>query len=646
MPTVTLENPDGTTNTIPATVGWERQTEVGKMRRLLVDVERSLVEPLPLERKATRVTLDGVDDVVLVNVEKGGSTWTLVCYSAEWFANQVQPLPGGAVREGSDQSILTDLVNDVGAWTVGNINQYTTGLSFVFNHAERHEAIRDVEANVTGELRFRDYGTVDYVESIGSDKTGSVELSSAAGTIENEIQITERGRQLDGTHIRVLGAHEGEAQIYANLVPESDPQSYPNEVRYQTSRWSDSDDTEWNRTSNKGVSSQSTIESEAAALGEELSEEYVEAKTTVPASVGLEAGDWVRVVKSDSDLDRDMRVHRVTRQAGARNDSESGASVLDKVVLSTRTRLREGDDDDMVVRQQFQSGYQGSSVAVNIGPYKSAIDGDHNITMPFRYPDLAYENTAELQLRGKRYRIDSVGAASGGGVQTTTESGGVDAATTTDNADFSNVVDNDYEQGSVTVDSQTNLSSFSPSIPTSMVFAEVNVRATNDGSDLTAFLDNATSGFTSGTQLLLTEPDSYSGSAVFVDASDCNGETLFLDVNSFGSTDIVYAVRWFAVGPHTHNFDWLHDHQIDIPEHEHDPQPGIYETNNVPGNVDVIVNGTTVATDVGIGLFETEIDLSGEFTRDSWNEIELTSSGLGVLQATVFLEGYDKIGRQ
>jgi hypothetical protein len=98
------------------------------------------------------------------------------------------------------------------------------------------------------------------------------------------------------------------------------------------------------------------------------------------------------------------------------------------------------------------------------------------------------------------------------------------------------------------------------------------------------------------------------------------------------------------VSDHTHEFDWLHDHDVDVPDHVHDPQPGIYETGDTPSNVDVAINGSTVATNIGTGTFETTIDVGGEFTTDAWNTVEVSSDSLGIIEVSAAIDGYDQIG--
>jgi hypothetical protein len=631
-PTVTVVHPDDSTETIPQTVRYTRTRELNKMRRARITVERSLASAVSLTRKRDRIELGDIDDLVLVDLERAGSTVTLVCYSYEWLANRVPFMQGGEERQGDDAALINGLIDDVGDWTAGDINTFTGPMTWIFNHAHRHDALRRIERNTPGELRFRDGGTVDYVDQLGTDKSGSIELSGDAGTLEEELTITERGREMDGTHIRVLGAHEGEAQIFANLVPEDDPQAYENEVRYSTPRWESAEDTDWNRWEDKDITDQGALEEEAAALGEEITDEYVEAEAVV-SGVDLSLGDRVQAVKPSQDLDRTMRVHRI-------KTVQEGATRTDKVRLSTRTRLRQDDSDLQRDIRKFNAGFQGSSVVVNPGPFGKAVDSGDPFTFKFRYPNLAFENTAEVQVTGLPYRIDSVGAASGGGEHSHT----VPINVVSDNS-ATVETENDTLAGYNNIDQAFALED----IPTNSTGARVFATLFVDGnaSINRIVLNDDTEGET-----LWDIPIDGSNSNIHIKfpvdtfTVDRKGNTLealvFFDSANSGDLNLIVS----AEQSHFHVVDETETTDTETPEHTHPPLPGIYTTNDVPSNVDVAVNGTQVASNIGTGTFETTVDVGGEFTNDAWNEVEVSSDSLGIVEVSAFIEGYDKIGTQ
>jgi hypothetical protein len=638
-----------------------------------VTVERSLANSVTLEEKSDLIELgNGIDELRLVDIENGAETWTLVLYSVEWDANNVAPTLGGDLREGDDNALISGLIGEVPSWSAGTINDLTGPLSFVFNHAQRHEALRRIERNVPGELKFRDAGTVDYLSRLGSDKSGSVELSNTAGTIEEEINITKRGRELDGTHIRVLGAHEGEAQLFANLVPSDDSATYENRVDYTTSRWSDGDTRDWDRWENKDVTDQATIEEEAAALGEELKETLVEAKATTP-DLDIQIGDTVQVVKSDADLDRAMRIHRL-------KEMYEGATKKLKLLLSTRTTLRTDDSADLRDIQRFNTGFQGSSVAVNGGPVIGALDSTNPLTFGFRYPDLEFENTATLRVRGESYRVDSQPKSHSHDVTVTHPSHDhdvthpshdhdVDILSTTDAAASGAESASAFDQ-IVFGDNFAELTFDLPLVSGDAGYAFVTCLTTipsgaGDATDPLVQMFNVDKGTTFYDQSVSEVPDGETRFDVAVTTGDVEGDTInveFEDLNN-NTSEIRLTVGGVVVADHDHTVNDTETSDAALGTNETSTaalgttetstsdtatgqEPGIFTTADTPSNVGVEINGTTVATGIGTGTFETTVDISGDLNVDSWNDITLTSGSLGRIQATVFLEGYSQIGKK
>lgn len=654
MVSLTVTHADGSTDTIPETTNWTRTFEIGNMRRARITVERSLAAAANLDPKSDSVELgNGIDTLRLVDVENGAETWTLVCYSYEWDANNVAPTLGGDLREGDDNALLSGLISEVPSWTAGTINDFTGPLSFVFNHAQRHEAIRRIERNVPGEIRFRDSGTVDYLNRLGSDKSGTVELSNTAGTIEDEITITKRGRELDGTHIRVLGAHEGEAQLFANLVPADDSATYENRVNYTTARWSDGDARDWDRWENKDVTDQSTIEEEAAALGEELKEQLIEAKATTP-ELDIQVGDTVQVVKDDADLNRAMRIHRL-------KEKHEGSTTTYKLLLSTRTTLRTDDSADLRDIQRFNTGFQGSSVAVNGGPVIGAVDSTNPLTFGFRYPDLEFENTATLQVRGQSYRVDSqpkshnhdvdidipehfhtvdINTTAGGGAGSAAYEGVDNAAVISPNnnsyfLDIPDFFGNDpaYVVGYIHVTRAPDDSG-----PESL---EIDMYE-NYGQSGTIFngeYENYLPGVSRMFQGTTANPQA--GTDHFEFMLDATGGTYTFEYGLWAISEHEHPINETETSDGGGAFFTTESSSTAVGQ-----EPGILTTADTPSNVGVEINGTTVASGIGTGTFQTTVDIAGDLINDSWNDISLTSDSLGRVQATVFVEGYDQVGTQ
>jgi len=653
-PTVKIRPGATDEETIPATTKWTRTREIGKMRRARITVPREDATAVTLNEKEDDIELVGVDTLRLVDIETGGPEWVLVCFSYEWVEKTVEPTAGGNTRSGSDADLVNGWITDVPEWSAGTVTQQATGLEFVFNHASPAEGLRRIEKNVPGELLFRDTGTVDYINRLGSDKTGSVTLSAANQTIEDEISITKRGRELDGTHIRVLGAHEGEAQFFANLVPSDDSATYENRVNYSTSRWSDGDTRDWDRYSNKDVTDQATIEEEAAELGTEITERLVEAKATT--TLDLEIGDSVQVTKSDADLDRSMRVHRV-------KEISHGGTTKRELLLSTRTIMRSDDSEDLRDIQRFNSGFQGSSVVVQGGGSRQPVDAQNNAELPFYYPELEFENKAELFVRGLKYRHYSVPNKHDHDVTVTHPEHNHDViiSTTSEGNTDGETVD---ETGRSTFDTTVSTSSYetiaSFSTAQSMERLNVNIDQTSLGGTegLQLYLKNeATNEFypsstTPVETLVRGETNERNTTRIDIPA-DVSGDTIKLQAKAQNGNETRIGYQWFSDGTHVHDISDTETSDKELGTTEtstSDTAPGvtagINETSDTPTGVDVKLGGTTLASDIGSGTFRTTVDITGDLTKGAWNLLGFTSDDLGHIQATVSVSGYDQIGTE
>jgi hypothetical protein len=659
---------------IPATTKWTRTREVGKMRRARITVPRADANAVTLNEKEDDIELVGVDTLRLVDVETGGPTHTLVCYSHEWLANTVTPTDGGTLRQGSDADLVNGWINDVPQWTAGTITQQATGLSFVFNHAAPHEGLRRIEKNVPGEILFRDTGIVDYVNQIGGDKTESVTLSSANQNIEDEITITKRGRELDGTHIRVLGAHEGEAQFFANLVPSDDPATYENRVDYSTSRWSDGDTRDWDRFVNKDVTDQATVEEAAAELGTEITDRLVEAEATT--TLDLDVGDTVQVTKADGDLDREMRVHRIKEEA-------KGGTVKRKLLLSTRTIVRADESKDLRDIQRFNSGFQGDSIVQMGGPVIAGVDSGKPLKIPFRYPDIEFENTAELFVQGLEYRVDADPNPHDHDVTVTHPSHRHDVTHPTHEHDLNFTTAAVPEQqsvsyynsaGSDTISSggvATTVDSYSfgsneDGFPY-VLKAELGVdpSATNEIENAALFGDDGTIFYFMIDDAGLDKRSAIPQNGTVLSGRDLRNETMDLklrvDTDDGNSIDCHWAWDITGIPQHAHDINSTSDTALGTNETStaalgttetstSDTEPGftagINETGDTPTGVDVLIDGNTVASDIGSGTFQTIIDVGGDMTPGTWHTIEFQSDTLGRIMSAVFISGYEKVGTQ
>jgi|GEM_PF-1864241 len=113
------------------------------------------------------------------------------------------------------------------------------------------------------------------------------------------------------------------------------------------------------------------------------------------------------------------------------------------------------------------------------------------------------------------------------------------------------------------------------------------------------------------------------------DSSGGNGATFF--IKSPGGRTKLYTKG--ASGTHSHGMS--HTHSVTIPSHSHSLSYGIYES-TAPAGVTVKVNGVTAG-----GPYNTNqdnINIIANLVIGQWNTIELSSTRLGRIDATVFIQ--------
>jgi len=374
-------------------------------------------------------------------------------------------------------------------------------------------------------------------------------------------------------------------------------------------------------------------------------------------------------------VDAALRVVEVRRTLDSGTDRK-------RVTLSNRQKTDEGDIKYRRDLQRFNVGFQGASVSVQGGGSRQPVDPSINAEIPFDYPNLQYENEATVHIRGLSYRAYSAGAASGGGEFLASESGGGEFLTSEGGGGFTETdtsqaqsehesPETDSDEGFTSLNGDTSwqvIASASPSVfDVEGLMGGAFLRNADEFEDDIRFRISAASGDTywpniGGARLSAAASQDSGGGTIpatgaataFAPVEEGSYSLQVLYNGADGSANVAW---WYtALGDHTHDVtvsrpDHIHDvnipshiHDVDIPSHTHPVDPGIIETGDTPSNVDVIVNGTTVATNVGTGLFETEVDISGEMNPNAWNFIEVASDSLGHIQATVTLDGYKQVG--
>jgi hypothetical protein len=243
--------------------------------------------------------------------------------------------------------------------------------------------------------------------------------------------------------------------------------------------------------------------------------------------------------------------------------------------------------------------------------------------IPFYYPEVEYEHRVELLLRGLAYRAYSSGAAASGG--TTNTSGA------TNTGEFLNYGEQNYDVG-VTVNTGSNF-----------VFVDVEVpnapTGTFEGANITWSIFNKTGNNETYDYELRNLDDANPSEQLSQTVNDDELITQNYNVTSgispgdtirFGLSNGTIGTE-SASGTEGYfglyvNSATSHNHQVTLPTHQHDPDPGVIEFQDYPQNVVVQANGSFVSDDVDTGpekLYDNGLEPYQPMTSE-----ELNTSGL------------------
>ena len=559
-----------------------------------------------LDEVADRLRIERGDESTLFggrfrDDSRDGNTVVVTIASYEQDAIDAEPTAGLEVFQNvTDDTVATDAIDAVPTLVAGTVDQTATGLSFSFSHAERSKQLRDAAEPGGAEIAYNADRTVDYLTALGADKTGTV-ISSVNQDIVNTLRVQENNRD-PVTHIRGLGAQQGDDQVQAEAVIAS----------YAGGRQV------WREYTNKDIVNQSRLQTIVNRLADEYDTER--RRITVEAGlvgVDVELGDRITVDLTEHDIDRPLRIVNIREILS--NTQRFVVTLTNRNVERAGSRKRR---DDL---KRFNSGYQGFIDRDTDSYGWQPVTATVNATRPYPYPDdVVSERTAEVIVNSIPYRAYSSGAASGGGsVVTSQQQNGTTLS-----------IENTPDLGSDTLltpgDDVTVSEAVDAGFSEYVAFYGVNVSTDGDYTDVEITFDGGAGGIYDET----VTTDSLGNADIYLaDPNTEVGDIAELRVRNPDNSTSDLTVQ--ASGTGWNLFDPDHEHDVTFPNHTHPAEPGLIEfPAETATDVDLIVNGNTVATDIGSGEFTTTVDIAGELTAGN-NTIEATSDSLGLLNLTV-----------
>lgn len=226
---------------------------------------------------------------------------------------------------------------------------------------------------------------------------------------------------------------------------------------------------------------------------------------------------------------------------------------------------------------------------------------------------------AKLRFRLQKFRAYETGAADGGYYGSTTESKQV-------------LINTGYEiqQGGTEAEQTTYDAEFDP-----YYTGYTQSAGSHNHGGSTSSVSTHNHGIPSGTELAKAG----GGSVTFIE-SNFHSHSISSD-GSHSHNIMVNGIQHFhRLVRHFHQA-WTgeHNHNFSVPDHTHPLNFGIYE-GTTPANVTVKINGVdrTAALGGPFNTSQTNLDITPYLAVNQWNTIELGTSQLGRIQATVFVQ--------
>ena len=559
----------------------------------------------------------------LRDLERGGESVTLNIHSFEEDAKYAEPT-GGALKfvNARDVDIVADALDRVAGLEAGRVEAFDYEVGYLFSHASPAKMIRKTTESSGAEVRYNADRTVDYVRRLGVDR--STTISPLNQSVSTQFGATEKANE-PATHILALGTGEGDHQV-KTVVESAEFDSSQREV--------------WKKFKDKDIAEEDRLET----VAQQQMAEYEQAPESIEldldiSGIGIELGDTFPVVYPRENIDTRLRVVDLETNLTAEGVTYSAT-------LSNRrlTNDRAGAEQRRSA-EQFQTSFEGNAVPISDSGGRQPVDPDNNYQMDIFYPsDVVYELDAAVNVQAVPYRAFSSGASESAGI--------VVDQTSSQNDEFERVTEYDFGSETFNLPERewVTIASIGPVEEETSMFGVMSLITLDTdpipsyGLSVDVRLYNVDNGeyypMVFGSRLSLNQYDSES--FTIFDPTDVQGETLELQIRHLGMDEgthtLVHSTRAFGFGKHSHEINFK------VPEHGHDPEPGIVEFDRYPSECDVLVNGDSVGVSLGDGdgTFEEEVDIGG-YLSEGFNDVEVTSSTLGHLNCTVSADVYRQI---
>lgn len=258
---------------------------------------------------------------VIEDVDKQDALTEFFVESFERYARDAEPVPAGfGFDDATDEEIIVEALKEVDRLKHGDsededlirqvhdINTTDDNLEITYHHTSPARIIRKMRDITGGEVLYRPDKSILYTDELGSDKSDTT-ISPRRRNV-SDISVRRRGGEETATHLRMLGAGNGETQAVAEVVADQyDPEN---------------DIEKWTTETDSSISNTNTLAKEGRRIIEEKYEVTVDVNTVV-RGVDVNLGDYFTIDYPEEDIEnrvmRAVEVNEIHDREGHRYEA-------------------------------------------------------------------------------------------------------------------------------------------------------------------------------------------------------------------------------------------------------------------------------------------------------------------------------------
>jgi hypothetical protein len=326
--------------------------------------------------------------------------------SYEEDAKTGEPILGTVSRSQSDKQMVEEIITTDGSTNIpanfplfkGNVEQTVNNLSFVFSNSTTAGMIRQVQGATGAFVEYDGAANELNYEKFPEGQSASITIGPAEQNISERFSIVENKRD-DATHVRVLGAGDGDAQITA----EEEVVSVGNNGNRLYNTYTDN-----------SIATQSEADRVAQTLANEIQNAPI--KVTVETTIfdeDINLGTPVRAVSERDGLDQEPLYATKVEKVFDGDDTLAVAKFTNRLL----TDQTEGERRRAEI-ESLSNGIQGDIVTINSSGERDVVDSGNSYTFDMRKPsDVVEVLRAEVKVEGLEYRVPFGGVDADGNIQ-------------------------------------------------------------------------------------------------------------------------------------------------------------------------------------------------------------------------------------